>query len=109
MIRADRLRAKARICTSRPARDEAGAGLPDTLTDPGDVSFHEYEEQVDHALAGNEEQLMREVAAALDRVTKGTFGRCGVCGQPIGPARLRAVPYAHRCINCEQREEGSDR
>lgn len=87
------------------SESEAGPGVPDTLTDPGDVGVHEYEEQVDHALAGNEEQLLVEVIAALDRIAKGTFGHCGTCGRPIGHDRLRAVPYARFCIDCTRREE----
>jgi DnaK suppressor protein len=84
---------------------EAGPGVPDTLTDPGDVGSHEYEEQVDHALAGTEERLLEEVDAALDRIGQGTFGRCGLCGRPIGHRRLRAVPYARFCATCALREE----
>ncbi len=86
---------------------EAGAGLPDTLTDPGDVSSHEYEEQVGHALAGTEEQVLAAVDAALDRIADGTFGRCGECGRPIGHDRLRTVPYAHLCATCARRAEAS--
>jgi RNA polymerase-binding protein DksA len=84
---------------------EAGPGIPDTLTDPGDIGVHEYEEQVDHALAGTEERLLEEVDAALERIGDGTFGRCGTCGRLIGHDRLRAVPYARLCIACARREE----
>jgi RNA polymerase-binding protein DksA len=91
------------------SESEAGPGSPDTLTDPGDVGVHEYEEQVDHVLAGNEERLLGEVDAALDRIGDGTFGRCGACGRPIGHDRLRAVPYARLCITCLRREEATGR
>ncbi len=86
---------------------EAGAGSPDDLTDAGDAGGHEYEEQVDHALAGNEELLLEEITAALDRINKGTFGRCGACGRPVGHDRLRAVPYARFCAACARREEAA--
>jgi DnaK suppressor protein len=87
------------------SESEAGPGVPGTLTDPADVGVHEYEEQVDHALAGTEERLLEEVDAALDRIEQGTFGLCGVCGRPIGHQRLRAVPYARFCATCALREE----
>ena len=91
---------------SMPEADaEAGAGPPDALTDRGDVGSHEYEEQVGHALAGNEELLLEEVTAALDRIERRTFGRCGVCGRRIGHDRLRAVPYARYCATCAFRED----
>jgi RNA polymerase-binding protein DksA len=89
--------------------NEAGPGIPVTLSDPGDVGLHEYEEQVDHALAGNEEQLLTEVTAALDRIAKGTYGQCASCGRPIGRDRLAAVPYARTCIDCARREEEAGR
>jgi DnaK suppressor protein len=95
--------------TMPESEDSAGAGVPATLTDPGDVGVHEYEEQVDHALAGNEERLFLEVDAALDRIAKGTFGRCETCGRPISHDRLRAVPYTRLCIDCARREEASGR
>src|SRR5687767_6597812 len=66
--------------------------VSDALSDPGDIGSHEYEEQVMHALSGNEEALLEEVTAALDRIERGTFGRCVTCGQPIGHERLRAMP-----------------
>lgn len=30
---------------------------------------------------------------------------CGECGLPIPPARLRANPYAFRCIDCQTEAE----
>lgn len=43
---------------------------------------------------------IRKIAAALDRVKKGTFGICVACGEPIAEERLRIVPHAARCRNC---------
>jgi RNA polymerase-binding transcription factor DksA len=44
--------------------------------------------------------------AALDdaqaRLDDGTFGRCEVCGGPIGDERLAALPDAVRCVACSQ-------
>lgn len=53
---------------------------------------------------------LRDVEAALARMTAGTYGECVDCGEPIAPARLRAYPAATRCIACqgarERREAG---
>ncbi len=86
---------------------DAEGRTADALSDAGDISSHEYEGQVMHGLSGNEETLLEEVTAALDRIERGTFGRCVTCGQPIGQERLRAVPYARLCIDCAHREEAS--
>jgi len=45
------------------------------------------------------EELTR-VRAALARIETGTYDVCQACGGPIGAARLKALPYADRCIGC---------
>jgi len=46
--------------------------------------------------------VLRQVKAALWRVGDGSFGTCIDCESPIGPARLVAVPWASRCIRCQE-------
>ena len=59
----------------------------------------ENDEVVD-AIGNETAQSIRAVQAALERIAAGTYGICGACGQPIAPARLKAVPEATRCVNC---------
>ena len=49
-----------------------------------------------------ESALLREVDAALQRVHHGSFGTCTDCQWEIGPKRLAAVPWARRCIHCQE-------
>jgi RNA polymerase-binding transcription factor DksA len=42
----------------------------------------------------------RQIRAALVRLDAGTFGTCQRCGDPIGTARLLAVPHATTCAAC---------
>jgi RNA polymerase-binding transcription factor DksA len=44
---------------------------------------------------------LTEVEQALNKFEKGTYGRCDICGQPIDPARLEALPHAHMCLSCK--------
>lgn len=37
---------------------------------------------------------------SLDRLTGGTFGRCGCCGRSISTATLAANPTACLCAKC---------
>jgi DnaK suppressor protein len=46
--------------------------------------------------------LLRQVKAALRRIHEGDFGICVACESPIGPKRLAAVPWASRCIQCQE-------
>lgn len=44
------------------------------------------------------EKRYREVNAALDRIEKGAYGTCEVCGKEIPKDRLEANPAANTCI-----------
>jgi DnaK suppressor protein len=46
--------------------------------------------------------LLRGVKAALRRVDDGSFGTCIECESAISPKRLAAVPWASRCIQCQE-------
>jgi len=45
-------------------------------------------------------QELREIDAALDRLSKGRFGSCEKCGKKIASDRLRAEPTAVTCTDC---------
>jgi len=47
-----------------------------------------------------EQSELAEIELALSRIEKGVFGRCEICGGPIGQQRLRAIPEAHLCSAC---------
>ena len=48
-----------------------------------------------------ESSLLRQVKAALRRIHDGSFGVCIECESAISPKRLAAVPWASRCIQCQ--------
>jgi len=45
--------------------------------------------------------LLRDVKAALRRIRDGSFGTCIECESAINSKRLAAVPWAPRCIQCQ--------
>jgi DnaK suppressor protein len=47
-----------------------------------------------------------DVRSALNRLEKGTYGKCERCGKEIDPARLEAIPTARLCISCKQEVGG---
>jgi len=46
--------------------------------------------------------VLRQVKAALRRIQDGSFGVCMDCESAISPKRLAAVPFASRCIQCQE-------
>jgi DnaK suppressor protein len=52
-------------------------------------------------------QLRSQVRAALDRLDDGSYGQCESCESDISTARLNALPWASRCLSCEQEQERS--
>ena len=59
----------------------------------------------DLALRGNLERTLQQVEEALSRFDNGAYGVCKSCGGSIDPARLKALPHAARCLNCQRRVE----
>jgi DnaK suppressor protein len=69
---------------------------------------HIQEEAVNDTMIALDEQnrrLIEEIQAALARIDDGTYGDCEVCGEPINPARLEALPIARRCVDCQEEAE----
>lgn len=65
---------------------------------PADQAVEGFDEQV--IFAQNEEQLLEDVEAALERIEGGNYGSCELCGQEIPRERLDALPQAATCIQC---------
>jgi len=53
------------------------------------------------ALEKHTRELLAEVEHALHKFEEGTYGLCDVCGKPIDPARLEALPQASLCLSCK--------
>jgi DnaK suppressor protein len=46
---------------------------------------------------------LKLVDSALDRVDCKDYGVCMDCGEPIPRRRLEAIPWANRCLGCQER------
>ncbi|MGJ5818369.1 TraR/DksA family transcriptional regulator [Paludibaculum fermentans] len=55
--------------------------------------------------ADRDSSLLGEVRAALRRVRGGTFGACIECDEAINPKRLQTMPWAARCVHCQDASE----
>lgn len=52
--------------------------------------------------ADREAALLRDVKSALQRLQDGSYGICVECEEGISPKRLAAVPWASRCVHCQE-------
>lgn len=85
--------------TSSPGGWDATSGALEI--DPADDNevADKFEELEDNTgIAGNLEGQMADVKAALEKIEKGTYGKCEKCGEPIDMKRLEANPAARTCI-----------
>ena len=48
---------------------------------------------------------VKEILDAIARIESGEYGVCIDCEDPIAERRLAAVPWAKRCIRCQERQD----
>jgi RNA polymerase-binding transcription factor DksA len=65
-----------------------------------DLATEREDDEVLERLGQSGEAEARQIRAALARLDDGSFGICLRCGEPVGEARLAAVPYAALCAAC---------
>jgi DnaK suppressor protein len=51
--------------------------------------------------ASREGKFLNYLEDALQRIDKGAYGKCSVCGKLIEKERLEAVPHARQCLHCK--------
>lgn len=75
---------------------DGGIAYDENFADSGQVAAEQGENR---ALIGQLEDTLTEVERALAKLDEGTYGRCEVCGNEIGEARLEAMPATRYCID----------
>jgi len=100
MARIDRDRSLLKDEALRATGGEASGGLSDIPLHLADLGSHSFEEELTLGLVKNEEQLIEEINAALERIDEGIYGQCEACRRNIAKERLPAVPYTRHCVRC---------
>jgi DnaK suppressor protein len=86
-------------------RDQRAAAEHDGVLDAGEVSDIGVQEDIELELAQMKRETLGRIDTALDRLNQGRYGRCSECGEEIAAGRLRALPFAVRCLDCEDARE----
>jgi DnaK suppressor protein len=96
------------VLAAKRAQLEAELGiLAAPTTDQGGISFGKRVgdgtslavERLSQVAAHDQLQdMLADVVRAEQKLADGSYGRCDVCGRPIGAGRLEALPWATMCI-----------
>jgi DnaK suppressor protein len=78
------------------------------VLDQGESSEVDIQEDIEFALIQMKSETLTKIDAALRRLEDGTYGDCFECGDQISEARLRALPFAVRCKDCEEARETAE-
>ena len=93
-------RAVESVANASSARDE----LSHVPTHPADRDREGLARDI--TVETNREHMIDAIDQALERVSDGSYGRCERCGHDIPKNRLNVLPFAVRCVNCEETREG---
>ena len=89
----------------RSVRTEAAQTAKHRLGDATDTAEADIQDDIEFALIQMKTETLNKIGAALTRLGEGTYGYCYECGGEITERRLRALPFAARCKNCEEVRE----
>ena len=89
----------------RSVRTEATQTTNHRAADLTETSEADIQDDIEFALIQMKAETLDKIGAALRRLGEGTYGYCDECGDEIAERRLRALPFAARCKNCEEVRE----
>jgi DnaK suppressor protein len=91
--------------TLRAVVEENRTSENPSLTDIATHAAETLHTEVRVALMGRRTQQVVQIQDALERLSAGQYGLCQECDGFIGTARLRALPFAQRCRDCQGQAE----
>ena len=89
----------------RDVRIEGASGEGAGVLDAAETSEADIQDDIEFALLQMKAETLQRIEEALARHAEGTYGFCFECGDEISERRLRALPFAVRCKDCEEAHE----
>ena len=94
----------------RDARHEGTWGGKQTeVFDAVESSEADIQDEIEFALIQMKSETLNKINDALGRLEQGDYGNCFECGEEIAEKRLRALPFAVRCKDCEEAREVAEK
>ena len=82
-----------------------GPEVDDTHGDEADLANSALHTELAIDARARESREIQLVTGALQKMDRGTYGQCSECQDPIPVARLKALPFAEYCIDCQEELE----
>lgn len=79
--------------------------LVETALDDGDWSVIDLSEDISLRKLGTHRETLLKIDEALRKLSEGTYGKCEDCGDEISAERLRVLPFAIYCRDCQEARE----
>jgi len=79
--------------------------LVDTALDDGDWSFVDLSEDISLQKLNSHRETLLKIDEALRKLKEGTYGKCEDCGEEISEERLKVLPFAIYCRDCQEKIE----
>jgi DnaK suppressor protein len=93
----------------RGVREEGSwGGKLNEVLDAVESAEADIQEDLEFALVQMKSETLNKVNDALVRLEQGSYGNCFDCGEEIAEKRLRALPFAVRCKDCEEAKETAE-
>jgi len=92
----------------RDVRTEGTTQKLNEVFDAGESSEADIQEDIEFALIQMKSETLQRINEALRRLEEGKYGFCYECGEEIAEPRLRALPFAVRCKDCEEAREQAE-
>ena len=87
------------LADSRP--DRVGARFDDVADRASEALYDELAQGVAEIASAD----LRKIERALEKMARRTYGRCEACGKRIPRPRLRTLPFAELCVQCQREAE----
>ena len=93
---------------SRRSKASTESGAQD-IGDILDSVSEERTRELDMILTDREKRKLAQIDDAIDRIDENTYGLCEDCGVKIPKARLKVLPFAKYCVECQEKNEREEK
>jgi len=79
--------------------------LVESVLDDGDWSVIDLSEDINLRRLATHREMLLKIDEALRKIREETYGKCEDCGEDINTERLKVLPFAIYCRDCQEKRE----